>query len=325
MGLVHESNLHTANSNYTAVVLTTSENMFIIVKELLRHTKCTVMAQTASVETALQYLYTGGANFLIIDDGNESPSTAAVREITSDPIGLLTPMLVLLMDRNANETIHESHLGRIKVARKPMTPSAFPPSYSKLVNLWSAPELQEIREKTRESLNTTLSERVEILQTLLKYPEYACFVARAIALTYHRMGKIKEAEGTLLEQMKKNSHDIGLLTTLGHVYLTSAMPSIANRIFTKIHSKFNESTLAIPDLIQSHILLEEYEKTTELFRILIKKDYMPTHMARYLSRILYARGYQKEASYVLANQPNLYRQLENQWKEILLDPLEKVG
>ncbi len=325
MGLVQQSNLHTENINYSAIVLTTSENMFLVVKEFLKHTKCSVLVQTASVQTALQHLYSGRANLLIIDDGNETPSTAYVREITSDPIGLLTPMLVLLMDKNANETIHLSNLAKIKTARKPLTPSTFPVAFTKLLNLWSTPEMKDIREKTKLTLTASLSDRNTMLQGLLRYPDTACLLTRALALNLHQMGKIKEAEGILLEQMRKNSHDVGLLTTLGHMYLMSGMPLIANKIFSKIHSKFNESTIAIPDLIQTYLILEEFEKTIELFRILYRKEFMPALTSRQLARVLHASGRYKDASYALAQQDNAYRQLENRWKEILSDPIEKAS
>ncbi|MEI8025524.1 MAG: hypothetical protein WCI18_04165 [Pseudomonadota bacterium] len=325
MGLVQQSNLHTENINYSAIVLTTSENMYLVVKEFLKHTKCSVTAQTASVQTALQHLHSGRANLLVIDDGNDTPSTAYVREITSDPIGLLTPMVVLLMDKNANETIHLSHLAKMKVTSKPLTPSTFPPSFAKLINLWSTNEMKEIREKTKLSLSASLADRNDMLQSLLKYPDTACLVARAIALNLHQMGKIKEAEAILLEYMRKNSHDVGLLTTLGHVYLMSAMPLIANKIFSKIHSKFNESTIAIPDLIQTHLILDEFEKTTELFRVLCKKNYMTSQTYRQLGRLLYASGRHKDASYALASQEGIYRQIEMKWKEILSEPIEKAS
>jgi len=103
------------------------------------------------------------------------------------------------------------------------------------------------------------------------------------------------------------------------------MPSIANKIFLKILSKFADSTIAIPDLIQSHIIMEEYEKTIDLFQTLIKKDYLPHQTCRQLARILHVSGRTKDASYILANQPNAYRLLENKWKEILADPQEKVS
>ena len=325
MGLVQQSNLHTDNINYSAIVLTTSENLYLVVKELLKHTKCSVTAQTSSVQSALQYIYSGRANLIIIDDGNDTPSTAYVREIISDPIGILTPMLVMLMDKNANETIHISHLAKIKATRKPLTPSTFPPSFSKLINLWSTNEMRDIREKTKLSLTASLGDRNTIFQSLLHYPETVCLVTRAIALNLHQMGKVKEAEAILLEQMKKNSHDVGLLTTLGQVYLMSAMPQIANKIFAKIHSKFNESTIAIPDLIQSYIIMDEFEKTTELIGILCKKGYMSNHAYRLLGRILYASGRRKEASYILAKQENVYRQIETKWKETLSEAMEKVS
>lgn len=325
MGLVQQSNLHTENINYSAIVLTTSEDMYLVVKEFLKHTKCSVRAQTASVQTALQHLYSGRANLLIIDDGNDNPSTAYVREITSDPIGLLTPMLVLLMDKNINETIHLSHLAKMKITSKPLNPSTFPPSFAKLINLWSTNEMKEIREKTKLCLKASLGDRNVLLQSLLQYPDTACLIARAIALNLHQMGKIKEAEAILLDYMRKNSQDVGLLTTLAHVYLISAMPLLANKIFAKIHSKFNESTIAIPDLIQTHLVLDEFEKTTDLFRILCKKNYMNSQTLRQLGRILHASGRLKDASYALANQEGIYRQIEIKWKEILSEPIEKVS
>ena len=52
---------------------------------------------------------------------------------------------------------------------------------------------------------------------------------------------------------------------------------------------------------------------------------MSNHAPRLLGRILYASGRHKEASYILANQENVYRQIETKWKDTLSEPMEKVS
>jgi hypothetical protein len=325
MGLVKMVEAQNSGLQQNAVIVTTSENMFLVVKELIRQVRCNLITHTNSIEVALQYIASGKATLLIIDDGNEKPACSAVREIISHPIGQLTPLLVLLMDRNIKEAEPLSHLAKIKVAPKPMTSSSFPPVFRSLLRIWSTDEMIELQLATTRIRKSDLAGSCEIFESLKKSADLTPMISRAHALTLQNAGQITSAEKVLLDQIKAFPNNIGILTTLGQLYMNAAMPALADRIFKKLNEKFLGTVTFIPDLIQTGLLLNNYDQVVDQLRILIKNEYMPGTTSKLLSRTLYAAGRKKEAAYVLANLDNEFKRIEFQWTEILTSQLEKAG
>jgi hypothetical protein len=325
MGLVNIVEAQNSGLQQSAVIITTSENMFLVVKELIRQVKCHLIAHTSSIEVALQYISSGKATLLIIDDGNEKPACSAVREIVSHPIGQLTPLLVLLMDRNIKEAEPLGHLAKIKVAPKPMTSSSFPPVFRTLLRIWATDEMIEVQKAAARVRKSDVAGSCEIFESLKKSVDLTPMITRAHALTLQKAGQITNAEKVLLDQIKAFPNNIGLLTTLGQLYMTAAMPSLADRIFKKLNEKFLGTVTYVPDLVQSGLLLNDYDQVVEQLRFLIKNEYMPASTNKFLSRVLYAAGRKKESSYVLAGSDGEFKKLESHWMETLTTQLEKAG
>jgi hypothetical protein len=64
MGLVKMVEAQNSGLQQNAVIVTTSENMFLVVKELIRQVRCNLITHTNSIEVALQYIAQGKRLYL---------------------------------------------------------------------------------------------------------------------------------------------------------------------------------------------------------------------------------------------------------------------
>lgn len=317
----HKSNWIQKN----AVILTTSENMVLVVKELIRSVGWNMTGQAKNVEQAIQYIQTGRANLVIIDDRQDLPAISAVRELISHPLGVITPILTFLMDKNLREQNSLSKLAHLKVAPKPVTPSSFYNSFQNLIRHWDQQEMLAIRLGASKAAKTDAQTNLAIFTRLSEIASIRDLVARPLSLTQFQMGHIKEAEKTILLRIAEKPSDLGLIITLGHIYLHSAMPKLANRIFKSAYTKNQDSNLLIPDIILSALLMEDYPQCVNFLNILVNREYMPSFTSQFLGRTLFGSGLHRQSAFILGTQDNLFRKIEAQWKTSQDFSADKAG
>ena len=91
-----------------------SENMYLVIKELVRGYRWNLVAVTANAEAAMRYIHANKASIIIIDDTTDNPRLLLYVQL-GDPIGCLVPVMCLLMDKHDREATPLEKMGKIKV------------------------------------------------------------------------------------------------------------------------------------------------------------------------------------------------------------------
>jgi len=308
-----------------AVILTNSENMYIVIKDLMQRVGWTVTVQAKNIQEVFQSLLSGQANLIVIDDHQDAPSTLAVRDIIAHPLGAITPMLVFLLDKNKKEHLPISNLAPLRVGPKPLTPTSFFNAFQSLIRLWEQQEMVALRLGWAKAVKTDPPSNIAIFSRLMEIPSLRTLVSRPLALTYFKLGQVKEAEKILLTAIKEKPTDLGLVMTISHVYGNSAMEKLANRILKSAYVKNQDSNILIPDILQTAMLMGDYQQCINLLNTLINREFMPSYTSHILGRVLYGAGLHKQSAFILGNQDQIFRKIEAQWKQPSEQSLNKVG
>lgn len=314
MGISKQTISKNTWSTRGAVLISTSENMYLVIKELVRGYRWNLVAVTANAEAAMRYIHANKASIIIIDDTTDNPSIASVRSIMADPIGCLVPVMCLLMDKHDREATPLEKMGKIKVAPKPVTPTSFTPLFTGLLKLWETKQFIALRTIRNKVANAPLEVKIQGFEKLKSLPQVSHLATRAKALTLLRSGKVKEAERECLSLLKERPSDLGLILTLGDIYMQASMPALANKLFMSANNKYDGSLITLPDLVQSAHLIGDHESATQYIRKMYNKEYLQEVNMAYLGRLLYSEGKFEEAAVLLGSYDHTYKKLDKAWK-----------
>jgi hypothetical protein len=314
MGISKQTAVRNTWATRGAVLISTSENMYLVIKELIRGYRWNLVAVTSNAEAALRYVYANKASVVLVDDTVDNPSIASIRAIMSDPIGCLIPVMCLLMDKHDRETAPLEKLGKIKVAPKPVTPTSFTPLYTGLIKLWETKQFAALRTIRNKVIKAPLEVQIQGYEKLKSLNQIAHLAARAKALTLLKAGHVKEAEKECLTLLKDRPSDLGLILTLGDIYMAASMPFLANKLFASANNKFDGSLITLPDMVQSSFITGQHELAIECIRKMINKEYLQEKNLAFLGRLLYSEGRMEEAAILLGNNELLFKELDNTWK-----------
>lgn len=314
MGISKQTTYKNTWATRGAVLVSTSENMYLVIKELVRGYRWNLVAVTANAEAAMRYVYANKASVIIIDDTTDNPSIASVRTIMSDPIGPLVPVMCLLMDKHDREAQPLEKLGKIKVAPKPVTPTSFTPLYTGLLKLWETKQFVALRTVRNKVINAPLDVQVQGFEKLEGLNQVAHLAIRAKALTLLKAGRVKEAEKECLNLLKDRPADLGLILTLGDIYMRAAMPALAHKLFASANNKFDGSLITLPDMVQTSYMIGKHDLAIECIRKMFNKEYLQDKNLAFLGRLLYSEGKFEEAALILGSHELIFKDLDDTWK-----------
>lgn len=325
MALRNNVKIENTWSSRGVVLVSTSENMYLVIKGLIQVYNWNTVAVTSSPTTALDYIKSGSASIVVIDDSLDNTSISSLRTIMTDPIGCITPILCLLMDKNGGETSTIQRLGQIKVVPKPVTPASFAPLFTQLVKTWETKPLTVLRNVLTKIHHAPDDVKIKTYDKLKNIEQISHLVTRTKALTLLYNGQLKEAERECLVLLKKRPHDLGLFITLGDIYIRSAMPQVAQKLFERAAEKFSDSVLVLPDIAQSAYMSGKIERAIAALRMMYNKEYMQDKSISFLGRILYAEGRLDEAALLLGSHQLTFNDLEKTWKSAINQNTEAVN
>ncbi len=297
----------------TAIVVSDSPNVHMLLRELLRSYNWTVIDATASIDRAVSALRGGQAFLVITDDTIALPVVRHVRHLLSDPIAICTPVLSFLLETHKSETAALSRLGRPQIVDKPLTPSKFVPGFVQLVRNWEREPLAALRRANYQFLNGNDAVGLRALFKLLEEEATQPFAAQALAVHLRRLGKVKEAEAILLATLKKAPRDLGTMTALADLYMHAAMPKLSHRLLAGARQAYNQSHVMMPDLVQSALLMGDVDDAIGNLYIMLRGGYMEEEVAGFLARLLFAEGREAEAERVLNTNRGLLKKIQSAW------------
>lgn len=294
----------------SAVVITDSKNFASLVNQNLSNLDWTVALTTPSAEQANQAIASGQACVLVIDDSKEAHAIHTVRQLLTQPITSLTPMLCFLVESHRAEIPILRALGGLEIAEKPLTPSGFAHVFRRLIRTWEEAELSSIRKATYLMPTLSLEKKVQLFYRLSGGRRVGRLTLPVLAHLFVESGDIKKAETVLLANIKFDGAPLRTILALSYIYLQVAMPNLAGRLLNAIRQRFNQTNLIVADLIQADILLGSYPSALDLLQT-IKSSYPDPELVTTIETyILLSQNNHKEAKKRSLEHPGVLRSLE---------------
>ena len=298
----------------TAVVISDSPNMHMLLRGLLRPYSWTVSESTSSSKIATNLVKTGAANLIIIDDSLKSPAYLNARYLMADPVTLCTPKLSFLLAARDTEEQAMLKLGVSSVVFKPLTPAKFVPGFSALIRNWEKEPYLSLRRTNYLYLRGEETKAVMALARLMQMPEVHSTCAQAIALYLRRSQKLKEAEKVLLTSLKRSPRELGTILALADLYLHAAMPKLAHKLLLGARTAYSQSMAMVPDLVQSALLLGQLDDAIHSLNLVLKRGDIDEMTLSFLGRLMYAEGREGEAERVLSANVGYFKKLHASWQ-----------
>lgn len=286
--------------------------MHMMLRELIRSFGWSVAEATTSVEIAAAAVQQGQGHLIIVDDSPEMPSLAVLRYLLNDATTALTPTLAFVQESNKGESQAMLRLGRPELTDKPLTPSKFLPAFTKLVKRWETPPWLQVRQSVYQALNGNMASSIKGLIAATQDNNVQALAAISLAHSFRAMGKMKQAETILLGSLKKTPRDLGLMIAIGDFYLHAGMPKMAYRFFAGARNAFPQSMAAIPDLIQTNVLMGNLDDAITHLYSMYKQGYIHP-VQDFLARSLFAEGRDEEAEKVLHSNKSVFARLQASW------------
>ena len=290
----------------------------MLLKELLKAYGWTVSVATPNFNHVIRATEEGQGYVLVVDDTPDAPSAVSLRKLLTHPLTALMPTLVFHLESNKSEKETLPRIGAPVIVPKPMTPSSFVPGFLSVLRIWDQPPLLQLRQASY-FLTAGQTEAFEkALTQLTQLPSTGPLAAIALAAHYRQpaIGNVKQAESILISALKQHSKHLGLMLSLGDLYMHVAMPKLAHRLFLAARTIFgNRALVMLPDLVQSHIMLGQNEEALKLLDFLWRNDFM-THESLFLmSKLLIAEGRMSDAERILGENKGLYRKFQIAWDQ----------
>lgn len=296
----------------SAIVISNTPNMHMMLRELIRGFGWTVTEATTSVELAVSTIQQGLAHLLIVDDNVDLPALSVMRYLLNDATTCLTPTLCFVQESNKAEIPALQRIGRPELTDKPLTPSKFLPAFTKLVKRWESSPWINMRQAVYQANNGNLATSIKSLIAATENNVVQSLAAVSLAHTFRSLGKLKQAETILLGGLKRSPRDLGLMVAIGDFYMHAGLPKMAHRFFAGARNAFPQSMAAIPDLIQANILLGNLDDAIIHLYSMYKQGYIHP-IQDYLARVLFAEGRDEEAERVLHNNKSIFARLQASW------------
>jgi hypothetical protein len=317
-------NKQTSWPKQAAIVVSSSPNMHMLLREMLRTYQWTVIDTIPSVKKAMLAVKESMANLIIVDDSMEAPAISHLRYLLSDPVSLTTPVLSFVSEFNDTEEAHIQQMGLPATVEKPLTPSSFLPAFTNTIRQWEKPEFVLLRNAGYLIKSGNTIEGFKILLRCRENKATRILATEACALLLRKSGKVKEAESMLISALKV-SKNIGIIISLADLYMHASMPNLAHRLLFGATNTFNKTVAFYPDLMQAALMKGCTDLAIEYLYHMKMLDYMPEQTAMFLARILYSEGRVVEAESILYNNRTSFKKLKQHWNSAENERLDVAG
>jgi hypothetical protein len=277
----------------------------MMLREIVRSGGAKFVEQTTSIDRMLQSLRKNEANVLIIDDNTDLPASFVLSQLIRDPIGALTPSVVLHSTNDPKEETALERIGRPKLSPKPLTADSFRAAFKSLIDQWNLPLFKSVTQAASQLIAKNLETGLRSLISLSTNATAQPIVTPALARFLIMQKNAKAAEKVLLTSLKNSPRDLGLIISLADLYLRTAMPEHARRLLVSAKSSFGNSPAIIPDLMHCYIMLDQLGGAVIIGNELWNKGMLTKELGPIMAKIVFAEGrlsevnrYQKSRDFV---------------------------
>lgn len=260
--------------------------------------------QHASIHVAMEEINKGEASLLILEHSSRLPAPIMLRQLIYYPMGFLVPTLILCEQKDAGEQSCFGSIGTPSIVESLDNPSIIVESFEFLVKRWSQDYMKPLVAAGIHYVRGNLQSCIKLLSELTKSPDPQLSLLAGPCLSlFLRKQSLKISEKVLLNLLETSQRNMGLLFSLIDLYQQSAMPSYALRLLKSASGMYNQPMTLVPDLIKTHLMLNQLEQTIPLFKKLKEEKFLSHWVDSFLPRILFASGYEREFHQMIRTRP----------------------
>ena len=297
----------------TAVLISASPNLHMVLRELLRPYHWSVLEPVDDPREAIQHIIDSSADLIIIDESLQLPLARSLRLILSSTAAVLTPVVALTVDSQHHPRAILRHFGEPAILHKPLTPSRFVPFFAALLRSWEDPKRVALRQAKFQLTDGADAAALGLLVKLTRYPNCHFLASIALAQRLRQLGKIKEGERVLTSSLKKNPRHIGVIMALAEYYMYCAMPRLALRLLDSAHIALGKPLYLVPDLVQASLLSGDLETAAVHYEVMMDSSWFKGFGALELTKLHFAIGREAEAKELMGRNEKTYEKLRRLW------------
>jgi DNA-binding NarL/FixJ family response regulator len=295
------------------VVISESPNVHMLLRELLKSYQWQVVESTSDTQAAVHAINQGQAYVLIVDDTPEFPVVQKLRYLLNDSLAVTTPTICFITDTHKHEKQAVLKMGRPGVVEKPLTPSKFIPGFTNLIKRWESEPYLTLRKANYQFLNGNEALGIKIMLKLKEIEVIRHICSQSLAIHLRKLNKVKEAEDLLLSALKRSPRDLGTMIALGDLYMHTAMPHLAHRLFLGAKTAYGQSMAASSDLVQSAIFTSNNDLAIEYLYQMYRGEFQVDTVSLMLAKLLFSEGREQEAEKILNNNRAIFKRVQSSW------------
>lgn len=304
---------HESWNNRSVVVLSPFNGVATTYRQLLEPFKWRLETVTEDSEKALQLIKEAKASCIIIDSDFNKPAAIFLKEILSDPIGVITPILCSLEEGNEGDLFAINKTGSCTILLKPLSGANFKNSFTALLRKWESKQFLLLRSVVQNALKRPGldSNLLTTFKKMLVLKDIHPIVCTSSALFLIKKGEYKAAEQYLFAAIKENPSNLIPYLSLGSFYLTKSLPSLALKLFLTILNKHSTCLFLLTDLTETYIFLHQFDQAILMLEKLIDKSYLLKKTEMLYIKLLIITGDSRKARKILNNRLELYKVLND--------------
>ncbi|MBM4252175.1 MAG: tetratricopeptide repeat protein [Deltaproteobacteria bacterium] len=296
----------------SAIIISDVDGVHRMYSQLTQRFHWTVTETTKSLSYAVDQTRKGAANLIIVDDSVTSPSGFHVRALLNEITAICTPILCLLLPQRSSEAPLLTKMG-FEVAIKPVTPAAFLPHFSDLLQRWEKPSFATLR-RLGYLLNRVTDEQLNgALLKLMEQEAIHSLCVQSLALQLRKAGNFRDAEQTILASIKKDPRQDARIMSLVDLYLHGSMPKLALHLLTTLKTAHGTSRLLVPDYVQAALMLGQLNAALIYLETIAKSESADPMSIDFYARLLFASGRDDEAEQLLTHSGRSFKKFQLKW------------
>ncbi len=246
---------------------------------------------THNPEQCLKSLNSGVCSIIVVHDTPEVPASFLLRAQLVDPVGIISPTLVLVDPAHQSEVAVIKDLGQPDLVNNPLNPAEFTDAFEWMLRRWQTGNLRNLIAARRVYIGKDFKKAAQMLTALRSEVDVQHLVTPCVAQLLMKQGQYKQVETYLLQALKAHPRNIGLIANLSELYLRAAMPNTALKVLEAARKNHGNLRPLYPDQIQAHLMLGQIEAAIPLLEALVRENYRSRDAGDFLARCLMTEGY----------------------------------
>lgn len=299
----------------SAAVISDASNLHMFLKELVRAEGWRIDDPPAMPDIGLSFLENGTSFFFLIDETANQTAYESIRTIISHPVGRLTPIVALTSESASADTTVYQRVLNVGVAKKPLTPNLFLPTFRETIKLWETPLFLAMRRCAYSILNGDVDQAIPVLKKLMEIPQAVPYSTQALVQILVYRNQWREAEAILMSAVRMFPRMPSLVMIVATFYQAGNMPAQALRFYTKLRGICNSTNLFAFDIAQTALALGQIDVAIDALSEWAKTRPGNEKVNQFLARLYMSEGRDASLEKSLNMNKAAVKKLQETWEQ----------